>query len=130
MTTSDKAFATREAEEVLSLAAGLDLQPAVVVGYHRLAMIGGETDGGLRVTFDTYLRGRATDLDLHAELVTNPVLPEDMALVEVKVNERVPYWLTDKIARHNMQLIRISKYCTSVEGKAPPGLRLRTMEPA
>jgi len=116
--------------EVLSLTAGLDLQPAAIVGYRRLAMIGGETDGGLRVTFDSYLRGRTTDLDLHAAVPTNPVLPEDMAIVEVKVNERVPYWLTDKIARHNMQLIRISKYCTSVEGKAPPGLRIKTEESA
>ena len=116
--------------EVLSLAAGLDLQPSAVVGYRRLAMIGGETDGGLRVTFDSHLRGRTTDLDLHAAVPTNPVLPRDMAIVEVKVNERVPYWLTDKIARHNMQLIRISKYCTSVEGKAPPGLRLRIKESA
>ena len=53
-----------------------------------------------------------------------------MAIVEVKVNERVPYWLTEKVARHNMQLIRISKYCTSVEGIAPPGLRLRAEEAA
>lgn len=114
--------------EVLALGAGLDLQPTAVVGYRRLAMIGGETDGGLRVTFDTYLRGRTSDLELHATVPTNPVLTADLAIAEVKVNERVPYWLTDKIARHNMQLIRISKYCTSVEGKASPGLRLRTKE--
>jgi len=116
------------AEEVLMLAAGLDLQPTAVVGYRRLALIGAEADGGLRVTFDTHLRGRTTDLDLHATVTTNPVLPEDLAIVEVKVNERVPYWLTEKVARHNMQLIRISKYCTSVEGKPPPGLRAHDEE--
>jgi hypothetical protein len=82
------------------------------------------------VTFDTRVRGRRTDLDLAATVETEAILPPDMAIVEVKVNERVPYWLTAKIARHNMQLVRISKYCTSVEGTLPPGLRLRAEEPA
>lgn len=118
------------ADEVLTLAAGLDLQPAAVVGYRRMALIGRETDAGLRVTFDTYLRGRTTDLELHAAVPTQSVLPQDLAIVEVKVNERVPYWLTERIARHNMQLVRISKYCTSVEGRAPPGLRLRAEDTA
>jgi len=118
------------AGEVLSLVSGLDLRPTTVVGYRRLAMVGRETDGGLRVTFDTLVRGRKTDLDLKAAVDTAPVVPEDMAIVEVKVNERVPYWLTEKIARHNMALIRISKYCTSVEGTPPPGLRLQREEAA
>ncbi len=118
------------ADEVLSLVAGLDLQPTSVVGYQRLALIGRDTDGGLRVTFDTRVRGRRTDLDLAATVETEAILPPDMAIVEVKVNERVPYWLTAKIARHNMQLVRISKYCTSVEGTLPPGLRLRAEESA
>ena len=36
-------------------------------------------------------------------------------MLEVKVNERVPYWLTELIARNNLQLVRMSKYCQSVQ---------------
>lgn len=113
------------AGEVAGLVGEHDLRPTAITGYHRLALIGRETDSGLRLTFDTHLRGRTTDLELHSPVETGPVLDPELAIVEVKVNERVPYWLTDKIARHNMQLIRISKYCTSVEGIAPLALRPR-----
>lgn len=112
-------------DEVLRLAAGLDLEPAAITGYQRLAMSGKETDGGLRITFDTHLRGRTSDLELHSAVETPPILDARLAIVEVKVNERVPYWLTDKVATHNMQLIRVSKYCTSVEGIAPAALRVQ-----
>jgi len=115
----------RVVDEVLMLAGGLDLRPSAITGYQRLAMVGYDTDSGLRITFDTHLRGRTTDLELHSTVPTGSVLDPAMAIVEVKVNERVPYWLTEKVARHNMALIRISKYCTSVEGVAPPGLRLQ-----
>ena len=114
------------AGEVAGLAGGHDLRPTAITGYQRLALLGNETDSGLRITFDTHLRGRTTDLQLHSTVATPAVLDPAMVIVEVKVNERVPYWLTEKIARHNMQLIRVSKYCTSVDGVAPPGLRLRT----
>ena len=45
----------------------------------------------------------------------------DLAVVEVKVNERVPLWLTERVASLNMQVVRISKYCQGVEasGLAP-----------
>jgi len=120
----------RVVDEVLMLVGGLALEPSAITGYQRLAMVGHATDSGLRVTFDTYLRGRTTDLQLHSTVPTESILDPAMAILEVKVNERVPYWLTETVARHNMQLIRISKYCTSVEGVAPPGLRHRTEERA
>ena len=44
-----------------------------------------------------------------------------LAIVEVKANERVPYWVTDTAARLGMSVVRISKYCQSIEahGLAP-----------
>ncbi|MCP3975369.1 MAG: polyphosphate polymerase domain-containing protein [bacterium] len=118
------------AEEVLTLSSGLDLRATTIVGYRRQALVGRRTDGGLRITFDTLIRGRKTDLDLAAGVETPSIVSPQMVIVEVKVNERVPYWLTEKIARHNMQLVRISKYCTSVEGKPPLALRQRVEDTA
>jgi hypothetical protein len=41
--------------------------------------------------------------------------------MEIKVNERTPYWITDLAARRNLNLIRVSKYVQSIEafGLAP-----------
>ena len=112
----------RTALEVESMTSSMDLRPTAVVGYSRLALVGRDTDAGLRVTFDTNVRGRRTDLALGSDVETASIVPPDIAIVEVKVNERVPYWLTEKIGRHNMQLVRISKYCTAIDGTGPAGL--------
>ncbi len=41
--------------------------------------------------------------------------------MEIKVNERTPYWITDLAARRNLNLVRVSKYVQSIEafGLAP-----------
>ena len=36
-------------------------------------------------------------------------------VMEIKVNERLPYWLTELVAAHNLQMVRVSKYCRSIE---------------
>ena len=59
--------------------------------------------------------GRDRDLDLSVEGENRFIVHPDLCVLEVKVNERVPYWLTELIARNNLQLVRMSKYCQSVE---------------
>jgi hypothetical protein len=36
-------------------------------------------------------------------------------ILEMKANERIPYWVTEVIGHRNYRLIRISKYCTGLE---------------
>ena len=43
------------------------------------------------------------------------MLPPDRVVMEIKVNERIPYWLTELVAAHNLQMVRMSKYCRSLE---------------
>jgi hypothetical protein len=85
------------------------------VQYKRQALIGTDYDIGLRVTFDTSLQYQTRNLLLHEEPSTLPMLPPDRVVMEIKVNERIPYWLTEMIAAHNLNMIRISKYCRSIE---------------
>ena len=103
--------------EVRYLQATLQLQPACVVRYDRLAFEGGDYDPGLRVTFDTNLKGRVHQLSLlNKEYADNYYfVPPGWCVMEVKVNYRVPYWLTELIARHSCTLRRMSKYCTALE---------------
>jgi SPX domain protein involved in polyphosphate accumulation len=108
-------------EEVVGLVAGLDLRPIAVTGYQREALVGREADVGLRVTLDHRVLGRDRDFHLGAEAENRFIVPPRLAVLEVKANERVPYWLTDLTARHNLAVARMSKYCQSVEvfGGAP-----------
>lgn len=102
------------------------LRPTSVVGYVREAFFGREEDSGLRVTIDSRIRGRDRDLDLRWRGENRYIIPPHLSVVEMKVNERVPYWLTELIARHNISLIRVSKYCQSIErfGLAPRSRRI------
>jgi SPX domain protein involved in polyphosphate accumulation len=108
-------------DEVLELICGLDLRPVVITGYQRQAFVGRDADVGLRVTLDHRIRGRDRDFSLGADTDNRLIVPARLSVLEVKANERVPYWLTDLAARSNLSVVRMSKYCQSVEafGRAP-----------
>lgn len=108
-------------KEAARLAVSLGLQPQSVIGYHRRALVGTDADPGLRVTFDTSIRARDGDLDLGSGSHGLAVIPPHLAIVEVKVNERVPRWLVEVCWRRSLTLVRVSKYCRSIErfGRAP-----------
>ncbi|GHH62565.1 SPX domain protein involved in polyphosphate accumulation [Streptomyces umbrinus] len=109
-------------QEVLELVVRLNLLPTAITGYQREALVGRDADTGLRVTFDRRIRGR--DRDFHFG-TPNPenrfTIPPHLSVMEIKVNERTPYWITDLAARRNLNLIRVSKYVQSIEafGLAP-----------
>ncbi|MDE3723257.1 polyphosphate polymerase domain-containing protein [Nocardiopsis sp. N85] len=107
--------------EVLDLIHRLDLRPVAMTGYRREPYVGVDADTGLRVTLDHRVRGRDRDFDLRAETDNRHIIRPDLAVLEVKVDERAPSWVTDMAARLDLQVQRISKYCQSVEacGRAP-----------
>jgi SPX domain protein involved in polyphosphate accumulation len=108
--------------EILSMCYWYDLRPASVVMYNRQALVGSDLDIGLRVTFDRDLRYRTHDLDLANQDVAGYFLfPPDRVIMEIKVNERAPYWLTELAAKHNLNLVRVSKYCRSIEAARMDG---------
>lgn len=92
-----------------------NLRPVSIVRYDRQAFIGAEYDIGLRVTFDTTLSFQTQQLHLHEQPSGLLMLPANQVVMEIKVNERIPYWLTELIATHNLQMVRVSKYCRSIE---------------
>lgn len=107
---------------MLDLVVRLNLRPTAITGYQREALVGRASDTGLRVTFDRRIRGR--DRDFHFGTTTPEnrfTIPPHMTVMEIKVNERTPYWITDLAARRNLNLVRISKYVQSIEafGLAP-----------
>ena len=106
-------------DEVCDFCWRYNLQPASLVRYKRQALIGTQYDIGLRVTFDTQLTYQAHPLSLQAEPAGLPLYPASLAVMEIKVNERIPYWLTELVAAHNLNLVRASKYCRSIDLSQP-----------
>ncbi len=104
-------------KEVEYLSSILQLRPACIVTYDRHAFIGTERDPGLRVTFDTNLKGRTHDLSLlsQGDVVDHVVLPPQWCIMEIKADGHVPYWLTKLISKYRCAPRRISKYCTALE---------------
>lgn len=102
-------------EEIFVFLWQYNLCPMNIIRYNRQAFMGTEYDIGLRVTFDTSLSFQTHPLHLHERPSAIPMLAPNLTVMEIKVNERIPYWLTNMIAAHNLQLIRISKYCRGIE---------------
>lgn len=101
--------------EVSNLVSTLDLRPVATTGYLREAFVGREIDAGLRVTIDHRVHGRDRDFHFASGGENRMIIPPKLAIVELKANERVPYWATDLAARLDLSVVRISKYCRSVE---------------
>ncbi|MBZ6081071.1 polyphosphate polymerase domain-containing protein [Streptomyces olivaceus] len=109
-------------QEVLDLVVRLDLRATAITGYQREALVGRGSDTGLRVTFDRRVRGRDRDFHFGTPTPENRfTVPPHMSIMEIKVNERTPHWITDLAARRNLNLVRVSKYVQSIEafGLAP-----------
>lgn len=103
--------------ELQYLSGALQLKPACIVCYDRLAFNGPEYDVGLRVTFDTNLKYHARNLTLAGHNFADKFyfMPPEYTIMEIKVNNRVPYWLTEFIGKYRCTLQRVSKYCTALE---------------
>ncbi|MBI4789286.1 MAG: polyphosphate polymerase domain-containing protein [Chloroflexi bacterium] len=113
-------------DEITCMLWQYNLRPASIVRYARQALVGTEYDVGLRVTFDNDLSYQVGHLELHEDRTGLPLFPPGWTVVEIKVNERMPYWLTDLVAMHNLSLVRVSKYCQSIalaRDLAAPGWR-------
>ena len=117
-------------EEMYSFVWQYNLRPVSIVRYDRQAFMGTEYDMGLRVTFDTNLTFQAHRLHIHEEPSALPMLSPNQVVMEIKVNDRIPLWLTDLIAWHNLKMVRVSKYCRSIYvAQKTPSLRWRSLPP-
>lgn len=102
-------------EEIYTFCWQYHLQPTSIVRYKRQAFVGSKYEPGLRVTFDTDLTYQMHHIHLHEPYTGTSMLAPNLVVLEIKINERLPRWLADLIARHNLSITRVSKYCLSIE---------------
>jgi len=91
-----------------------NLKPEMIVSYDRHAFHG-INDAELRVTFDLNLRCRNDDLAVENGPQGENFIDDDLVVLEVKVNDSVPLWLTRILQDLNCEQRSASKFCTSLE---------------
>ncbi|WP_020617261.1 polyphosphate polymerase domain-containing protein [Paenibacillus daejeonensis] len=95
--------------EIAYLLSRYSLEPKVYLAYERIAMFCKQSRD-LRITFDTGIRSRRSDLRLesgdHGELL----LPEGQWLMEVKAEKTVPMWLARLLSEQGLFRTSFSKY--------------------
>lgn len=87
------------------------LKPAACISYDREAYCGVENKQ-LRVTFDTNILGRDYILQLDKECFGLPILPEGIVLMEVKIPDAMPVWLSHIFSELKIFPTSFSKYGT------------------
>ncbi len=102
------------ASEVQYMVRAMHLQPTCITAYRRQAFVGGLYDAGLRITFDTHVGYRVHGLKVNLDANNHLFLSPDWSIMEVKVNDAIPDWVTSLLARHGCQMRRVSKYCAGV----------------
>jgi hypothetical protein len=83
--------------------------PQFMVCYNRRSFRGTE-DKFLRITFDTNIRWRTSGLDFSRGPCGSPLLDEDKYLMEIKVENSIPFYLTARLAGLKIFPFSFSKF--------------------
>ncbi|WP_274362910.1 polyphosphate polymerase domain-containing protein [Paenibacillus thermotolerans] len=102
-------------KEIVAFREAYQLAPKVIVSYDRQAMAGIE-DPELRITFDHHLMCRRYDPPFMGGGRDEAYFVDPgLVILEVKVSDSVPLWLTRLLSEYGCLYKSVSKYCTSLE---------------
>ena len=86
--------------------------PKMMVAYKRIAYFA-EDIPGLRITFDSEVRYRTTDLKLDSGDNGIKILPDDVIIMEIKTGGAMPVWLSKALDECKIFPRSFSKYGTA-----------------
>lgn len=98
---------SREIDWLLSYYEGIG--PAMYISYERYSLAGTD-ESAARVTFDRNITWRTDDLDLRKGSYGKRLLPDGYVLMELKIPEAVPLWLSEILNDLHIYPISFSKY--------------------
>ncbi|TFE03976.1 polyphosphate polymerase domain-containing protein [Jeotgalibacillus salarius] len=101
-------------KEALHFQSIYQLKPEVIVSYDRQALSGIEQKD-LRVTFDYNLMCRNHDLKIENGPQGIHFIDKDKVVLEVKVSDSVPFWLSRLLSDFECSRQSVSKFCTSID---------------
>ncbi|MBQ1372462.1 MAG: polyphosphate polymerase domain-containing protein [Oscillospiraceae bacterium] len=96
------------------------LEPSCLIFYDRTAYV--ESEGSLRLTIDKNSRYRMDNLDLTRSNEGSALLPEGWAILELKVQDAMPLWLSHALSEAGIYKTSFSKYGEAYrrEAQTPP----------
>lgn len=100
------------------------LVPSCLIIYDRVAYK--ETHGDLRLTIDGNPRYRVDRLDLKTSMEGTSLLPEGSSILEVKVQQAMPLWLTHILDQAHILKTSFSKYGEAYKAQASRLMTERT----
>lgn len=107
-------------EEIRYLFDYYNLKPMMFVGYDRLSYKG-KDDENLRITFDSNLRSRSSDLRLEYGDSGEKYFDDEMYIMEIKTLGAMPFWLVDALSALKIYPTSFSKigkiYSKKLEGE-------------
>lgn len=103
------------------------LIPRAFISYTREAFVGSE-DPSLRLTVDHNILGRNHELAVESGPGGDSLLPPETCLLEIKVRNSIPLWLSEQLTRNRCFPAGFSKYtqyCNSFRNEAFASTRQR-----
>lgn len=85
------------------------IEPAMFISYERIALYGRENPN-IRVTFDENIVWRDEELDLKKGSWGNPLLKSGQYLMEIKIPDAMPLWLSELLDNLKIYPNSFSKY--------------------
>jgi len=90
------------------------LQPVCVVCYYRQPFMD-KMENRFRITFDTNIKVRYYNFDLHYGNGSKYILPPNICVMEVKFNSFIPNWAVKILQRNNILQQKMSKFASGLE---------------
>lgn len=84
------------------------IQPSIYLSYNREAFLS-KSDENFRMTFDKNIIFRDYDLSFKDGIYGDPILPKEIALLEIKTSLGIPNWLTKFLSSNKIYKTSFSK---------------------
>lgn len=106
---SDKFMTNQVLDEIDVFKQNYSIVPAQYISYQRMAFFG-KDDKDFRLTFDRNLTDRRYDLTLGKECYGRQIIRPNQRLMEIKVTDSIPIWLSEELSRLGIYKTSFSKY--------------------
>ncbi len=101
-------------DEIWYLYKRYSLQPVCVVCYDRQPYMD-RLENRFRITFDTNVRVRYFNFDLHVGNGSKYVVSPNVSIMEIKFNSFIPHWAVKMLQRNNILQQKMSKFASGLE---------------
>lgn len=105
------------------------LRPMAYISYERTAYTC-QVDREIRITFDRNILGRLGEVDLRVAPYGKCLLPQNMVLMEIKIPDAMPVWLSRILAEQEIYPAAYSKYGTFYQNFIQPAMAEAYAEPS